>query len=454
MFCKTVWLKRKNVVVVLLLLSLLATLLLACGETGKETEEQVDYAKKPLVADSDINRAQGSGKPDAWRGFRCKSTVFSPTSEFPLNDVTLSVTLEGDFSDEHADETVARWDNVTYCDLSKLSFLCESAHGEDSYLYVFDRQTLGEYARDDDYSETSGSFSITIPENAFLFNVGVIYLTPYGEVRTQGESAPMNGGTQLFYGKTNDVIRLSTDALAFQRTFPHETPVGDGFFRGKNAVDALTRSDYCAFLFDEEKEAQYIINFIKTFGEDFGMDTTGVTYAMKNNAEYPSSSDMPYVTKEDVNVTYYFGGLDGEREKYEYVELYFMDETRPEKGKFFVKRIDNYGDEEYSCKKLVSLRGDAAYLQYAHSETLTVPQAVFSVGRGRVCMLVLGKERDKDTMTYLCGVAFDYQIYSEDGIVYRLGMNEFFHIDACEQRYTAHLVGLDEETILNAERKE
>ena len=72
------------------------------------------------------------------------------------------------------------------------------------------------------------------------------------------------------------------------------------------------------------------------------------------------SNEEKYYLSEDVKIEYYFGGVDGTREQYEYVEICFADPDRLDRGLFTYKRIDDYDSAEYACDKVFSLDGEIA----------------------------------------------------------------------------------------------
>ena len=377
--------KKKRVLLLIasVLLLALAFLSVACGEatngerkTPDRTPVEKNYARTPLSLDS--SDQDGSGKADNWVGFRCRMRVTAPTSQFAIDDVTLTLSFEGDFSDEHAAEMVADntiYEDVDYCDLSQVELTVD-------YSGICREWTLKDLTRETDYPDGTYTSQVTIPQELFITEFGWFYLRLKGEFVHKGEKKEGCRTIGVAFRKIGDTVSVDPDVDVFNDEIRYSERYGYGLVVNSR-IAFPTENDYIAYRFDKE-----------TFG------------ATNFVAHFYSFGDPG--TK--VSVELFFGGLDGQREGYEYVELYCFDEDNLDGGKYFIKRIDDYSSEEYSCRKYDSVGGDRFYIDYSHSETIIVPKELFSEGVGRLSFVLMGKRSDQESLRYLTGVSIAYVV--------------------------------------------
>lgn len=395
-----------------LLIYMLFCGLVACG--GEQTsspvpkEKEIDYAKTPLRVDSES--AGGGNKPDIWNSFHCLAHASASTSLFDLDNVTLTLTFDGDFSDEYAAKTFEWYTDIEYCDLSAFMIRINSAFSPGDRVGFF--QTNVPTYRKDDYVNGQYSKEITICKEFFIFKLGVIHIWLLGETYKKGQLTPCTQLLIIGYEKRGDQVVLSQElAQEFREQGSRffDFPWGENFNVDlRPYFQELSEAEeyYYSTLFEKQNYSGLILD--KTRGKGVEMDPSCYSYyyALRRGE---GSNEEKYYLSEDVKIEYYFGGVDGTREQYEYVEICFADPDRLDRGLFTYKRIDDYDSAEYACDKVFSLDGEVLYINYHHHETVTIPKDFpLDKDRGKLCLLLIGKVKGEDRFERLSGLTIDY----------------------------------------------
>lgn len=332
-------------IIVFLGLILCACVFISCvGEKNKKAEAGIDYASKELLGD-----AVGSS------GYLWHATYYSSTSEFDIGDVTLRFGIWGQFSDEgpealtHHDFRVFSTVKIYFCS------------GRNAVTYdvievaTVERETLaaGQYWVQDPYYMT-----LTIPAKAFLFDSGMIGFCYSAELHEEGKFEQLSQ-VPLWYKKINGKIVLSNTVWDDEEEMDNR--VCDGF----HVVKDPSVTDYAAF----HKRIHTVYN-------------------------------------NDVRIDFYFGSVFGGRE-FEYVDLYFVTGYKGTGEREFIKRINDYNEEEYSVDRVLDYYGNVASISYRHMEEIRVPQKLFTKSEDIINLFVYGKEMGKE-VKLLAVIPFQY----------------------------------------------
>ena len=145
-----------------------------------------------------------------------------------------------------------------------------------------------------------------------------------------------------------------------------------------------------------------------------------------NCAEAPSlycayKSDKTEFPIDDVTLDFYYGGYYYQGVEYELenthdipsFELYFQDDYG---GKFFIKRVEeNFVSEKYSCDIVYDENWYVTEVKFNHSETITIPQEIFTEESGIIYFSVFGtNQREPEPQNkVITGIGFYYKVVGE-----------------------------------------
>lgn len=407
--------KKGLILIVPFLIGILFCGLVACTEEPLTFEQrmEIEFAGSPLYADSE------SGSSYSWRSFHCATWASANTSLFDPDNVAFEFSFEGDFSDENAARSVTTYKEVDFCDLSKLQVKIVSSLAEENTMpYEFAAETVAELTRERDYPDGTCTITVRVPKDFFLFAVGEISVFVQGESRRKGDLSAMSRSIRFSYWNRGNKVLLSEDRNVFYdkipylltaedgtyRYDPYKRPVelipsGDGFLSWDRAGDALLRTDYCGYLLEEEKvtiPVQVVDDRVMHAGSIF-------------TAAYDLyRTDRGYAATEDVNILFFFGSVAEGADRYDVVEICCANEGKEENAIVLCTRTD-YASETYDVNRIVSLDRNALYLDYRHSEIVTLP-ADFAWGReGNLRLMLMGKSGEERTL--LAEVKINYFLH-------------------------------------------
>ena len=152
----------------------------------------------------------------------------------------------------------------------------------------------------------------------------------------------------------------------------------------------------------------------------------GLHFATPLDEELPSDhcayrADTNIFFVEDVTLAFYFGwvyeanGSDGRN--IPEAELYFYNETQPTVT-YSIRKINDYISEGYRCYRVYDDYHRVTEIRFEHSESITIPQEVFTGENGLIYFAVKGKDinnRDNRLEEYKEHITSSCIYYHKDG---------------------------------------
>ena len=178
---------------------------------------------------------------------------------------------------------------------------------------------------------------------------------------------------------------------------------------------------------NEEYNSSVLINYTNTLFSYTLINGLEDGFKPSNSAaEAPTlycayKSDKTEFPIDDVTLDFYYGGYYYQGIEYELenthdipsFELYFQDDCG---GKFFIKRVEeNFVSEKYSCDIVYDENWYVTEVKFNHSETITIPQEIFTEESGIIYFSVFGtNQREPDPQNkVITGIGFYYKVVGE-----------------------------------------